>query len=52
MCVLRYGLDSPSCIVSNEDEPSLQMQQMLRAMGQKEIPMPYDRWRSIPITRL
>ncbi|WP_089840656.1 molecular chaperone HtpG [Granulicella pectinivorans] len=32
--------DSPSCIVSDEEEPSLQMQQMLRAMGQKEIPLP------------
>ena len=32
--------DSPSCIVSDEEEPSLQMQQMLRAMGQKEIPTP------------
>ncbi len=32
--------DSPSCIVSDEDEPSLQMQQMLRAMGQKDMPMP------------
>jgi len=32
--------DSPSCIVSDEEEPSLQMQQMLRAMGQKEMPMP------------
>jgi molecular chaperone HtpG len=32
--------DSPSCIVSDEDEPSLQMQQMMRAMGQKEIPAP------------
>ena len=30
--------DSPSCIVSDEEEPSLQMQQMLRAMGQKELP--------------
>jgi molecular chaperone HtpG len=30
--------DSPSCIVSDEERPSLQMQQMLRAMGQKEIP--------------
>jgi len=30
--------DSPSCIVSDEEEPSLQMQQMLRAMGQKEMP--------------
>ena len=32
--------DSPSCIVSDEEEPSLQMQQMLRAMGQKDIPAP------------
>ena len=32
--------DSPSCIVSDEAEPSLQMQQMLRAMGQKEMPAP------------
>jgi len=32
--------DSPSCIVSDEEEPSIQMQQMLRAMGQKEIPAP------------
>jgi molecular chaperone HtpG len=30
--------DSPSCIVSDEDEPSLKMQQMLRAMGQTNIP--------------
>ncbi|WP_263382360.1 molecular chaperone HtpG [Granulicella arctica] len=30
--------DSPSCIVSDEEEPSLQMQQMLRAMGQTEMP--------------
>ena len=30
--------DSPSCIVSDEDEPSLQMQQMMRAMGQKDLP--------------
>ena len=30
--------DSPSCIVSDEEEPSLQMQQMLRAMGQPEMP--------------
>ncbi|MCC6537953.1 MAG: molecular chaperone HtpG [Bryobacterales bacterium] len=26
--------DSPSCIVSDEDEPSLKMRQMMRAMGQ------------------
>jgi molecular chaperone HtpG len=32
--------DSPSCIVSDEEEPSMQMQQMLRAMGQKDIPAP------------
>ncbi len=32
--------DSPSCIVSDEEEPSMQMQQMLRAMGQKELPTP------------
>jgi molecular chaperone HtpG len=33
--------DSPSCIVFDEEEPSLQMQQMLRAMGQKDIPPPH-----------
>ena len=32
--------DSPSCIVSDEEDPSMQMQQMLRAMGQKDIPAP------------
>jgi molecular chaperone HtpG len=32
--------DSPSCIVSDEEEPSMQMQQMLRAMGQENIPAP------------
>src|SRR5206468_8355524 len=30
--------DSPSCIVSGDEEPSMKMQQMLRAMGQKDIP--------------
>ena len=30
--------DSPSCIVTDEEEPSMQMRQMLRAMGQKEMP--------------
>jgi molecular chaperone HtpG len=30
--------DSPSCIVSDEDEPSMKMQQMLRAMGQTDLP--------------
>ncbi len=32
--------DSPSCIVSDEDEPSMKMQQMLKAMGQKGLPAP------------
>jgi molecular chaperone HtpG len=32
--------DSPSCIVSDEDEPSIQMQQMMKAMGQKDMPAP------------
>jgi len=32
--------NSPSCIVSDEEEPSMQMQQMLRAMGQANIPTP------------
>jgi molecular chaperone HtpG len=30
--------DSPSCIVLDEDEPSIRMQQMMRAMGQKQMP--------------
>jgi molecular chaperone HtpG len=30
--------DSPSCIVSDEEEPTMRMQQMMRAMGQKDIP--------------
>ena len=30
--------DSPSCIVSDEDEPSMKMAQMLRSMGQKDLP--------------
>jgi len=30
--------DSPSCIVTEEDEPSLKMQQMLKAMGQQGLP--------------
>jgi molecular chaperone HtpG len=30
--------DSPSCIVSDEEEPSMKMQQMMRAMGQKDMP--------------
>ena len=32
--------DSPSCIVAEEEEPSMKMQQMLRAMGQKDGPTP------------
>ncbi|HXJ37952.1 MAG TPA: molecular chaperone HtpG, partial [Bryobacteraceae bacterium] len=30
--------DSPSCIVSDEDEPTLKMQQMLKMMGQNQLP--------------
>ncbi|MDR0557631.1 MAG: molecular chaperone HtpG [Treponema sp.] len=30
--------DSPSCIVADENDPSMQMAQMLKAMGQSEIP--------------
>jgi len=30
--------DSPSVIVSDEDEPSARMRQMMQAMGQKEMP--------------
>jgi molecular chaperone HtpG len=32
--------DSPSVIVSDEDEPSARMRHMMRAMGQREIPEP------------
>lgn len=32
--------DSPSCIVWDEDDPSIKMQQMLRAMGQTQLPQP------------
>ncbi len=32
--------DSPSVIVSDEDEPSARMRQMMRGMGQKDIPDP------------
>ena len=32
--------DSPSVILSDEDEPSARMRQMMRAMGQKEMPEP------------
>jgi len=30
--------DSPSCIVTDERDPTLQMQQILKALGQKDIP--------------
>lgn len=30
--------DSPSCIVLDENDPSIKMQEMLKAMGQKELP--------------
>ncbi len=30
--------DSPSCIVADENDPTVQMQHMLKAMGQKDIP--------------
>lgn len=30
--------DSPSCIVTDEEEPSMKMQQILRAMGQADVP--------------
>ena len=32
--------DSPSCVVTDEDDPSFKMQQMMRSMGQKDIPAP------------
>ena len=30
--------DSPSCIVTDDADPTMQMQQMMKAMGQKDIP--------------
>ncbi|MBI9106276.1 MAG: molecular chaperone HtpG [Spirochaetales bacterium] len=30
--------DSPSCIVADENDPTMQMQQMLKAMGQTDMP--------------
>jgi molecular chaperone HtpG len=30
--------DSPSCIVADENDPSMQMAQMLKAMGQTDLP--------------
>jgi molecular chaperone HtpG len=32
--------NSPSCIVRDEEEPSMKMQEMLRAMGQTNLPAP------------
>ena len=34
----RRLLDSPSCIVADENDPTIQMTQMLKAMGQAELP--------------
>jgi molecular chaperone HtpG len=30
--------DSPSCIVADENDPTMQMQHMMKAMGQKDLP--------------
>jgi len=30
--------DSPSCIVADENDPTVQLQQMMKALGQKEMP--------------
>jgi molecular chaperone HtpG len=30
--------DSPSCLVADKDDPSIQMREMMRAMGQRDIP--------------
>lgn len=35
----RLGADSPSCIVTDENDPSYQMERMMRAMGQTGLPM-------------
>ncbi len=43
--------DSPSVIVSDEDEPSARMRQMMQAMGQKNLPSCNPRSRSTPTTR-
>ena len=34
----RRLLDSPSCIVADENDPSIQMAQLMKAMGQAEMP--------------
>lgn len=31
--------DSPSCIVTDEEEPTMRMQQLMRAMGQNDVPV-------------
>lgn len=33
----RLG-DAPACIIADENDPTIQLQQMLKAMGQKDIP--------------
>jgi molecular chaperone HtpG len=30
--------DSPSCIVADEEDPTIQMQAILKALGQQELP--------------
>jgi molecular chaperone HtpG len=30
--------DSPSCVVTDKDDPGMQMRELMRAMGQKELP--------------
>ncbi len=32
--------ESPSCIVTGDDDPSAKLQQMMKAMGQKDLPTP------------
>ena len=32
--------ESPSCIVTGDDDPSAKLQQMMKAMGQKDLPAP------------
>ena len=43
--------DSPSVIVSDEDEPSARMRHMMRAMGEKEMPELIPTLESTPTTR-
>jgi molecular chaperone HtpG len=38
VCASSRLADSPSVIVSDEDEPSARMRQMMQAMGQKDLP--------------